>query len=383
MTPNASVLICNASRPGPEKLHYAVQWKIPVVAAEWLWVCISAAELKPYDPYLIHPTKTNHFGKKLYPAETSHTDKEGSNERSLQNRTDNANAHPHQRSTQKAPGNATFAHISQNEETFQQENSQRTVTETCCPSNETVKVDQMTQESIEPKDRSPQMDFSQLLPQATQPLHEISVNSSPKHRLSPTNTCSVQVAEIPQAVKGANENHLGPAISSLLAHHQRSSTTNSAFVPSDVPKTGHRRRRLLGRAPSNLSARSNGSIGMSRASSVDTMNTDGLGTPLESSNPTTTKETRGSFSAIRHFPPDEGRKDEADDYLQMTQLGYEDPRVEVWRASVMEKLGGGMAAPNGVRDGMEKKMESIGVLKDVVGRNVQGIARRTRQALGK
>lgn len=128
--------------------------------------------------------------------------------------------------------------------------------------------------------------------------------------------------------------------------------------------------------------RSNGSIGISRASSIDTINTDGVGTPLESSNTATGNES-DSLAALLGYDKQEESHQTPGDYLQMTQLGYEDPGVQAWRDRVVKKMGGVTEVETGNSEGLGMRVKSIGVVKDVVGKGAQGVAKRTRQATGR
>lgn len=210
-------------------------------------------------------------------------------------------------------------------------------------------------------------------------LREISVNSSPK----PSSVKSPSPPP-PKPVPRLEyeEDSLGPAITSLLAHHQRSSAGSAVRTFSEKPALGRRRRQLLGRATSNLSMRSNGSIGISRASSVDTINTEGLGTPLESSDTVTGNESE-SLATLLGYDEREKSQQSPDDYLQMTQLGYEDPNVQVWRERVVKKMGGATEIGTGNTEGVGTRVKSIGVVEDAMGKGAQGVAKRTRQAMGK
>ena len=219
--------------------------------------------------------------------------------------------------------------------------------------------------------------FAPPLGAISAPLQEISLNSSPKASLSPSKVIAPS-SKSATSVK-LSDDSLGPAISSLLAHHQRLAATNPTTKLNDDAKIGRRRRQLLGRAPSSLSARSNGSVNFSRASSVDTMNTDGLGTPLEPSTTHTRDEIDESFAILQGLNEKESFRESIEQPLQMTQLGYEDPDVRACRDRAIKKLGG----VGHIELDTGKRVEGIGVVTDVAGRGARGVARRTRQALGR
>jgi twin BRCT domain len=51
LRPGISVLICNKTKANPEKQRYARSWEIPVVSDAFLWACLQSGRLKPFDAY--------------------------------------------------------------------------------------------------------------------------------------------------------------------------------------------------------------------------------------------------------------------------------------------------------------------------------------------
>ena len=114
---------------------------------------------------------------------------------------------------------------------------------------------------------------------------------------------------------------------------------------------------------------------MSRASSVDTINTDGLGTPLEpsmqSARPSQAvsgkgysklKDTKDPFATLRAYAEEAEREENQPSMeMQMTQLGYEDPDVKAWRARIVKKMGGGEE----FEDECLERKKCIEVVKDI------------------
>ncbi|KAF3400291.1 S-M checkpoint control protein rad4 [Talaromyces pinophilus] len=57
LTPNVSVLISNDSQTAnTEKIRHALEWEIPVVSADWLWISVQSGKRKAFDPYVLHKT---------------------------------------------------------------------------------------------------------------------------------------------------------------------------------------------------------------------------------------------------------------------------------------------------------------------------------------
>ena len=239
-----------------------------------------------------------------------------------------------------------------------------------------------------PKDAENDSSLPPNISSPSAPLKEITPNSSPpKPFTSPTKPFSPPKPPQPSSFDSST---LGPAISSLLAHHQRTHS-DPAPPPAPVSSTSptrplRRRRPLFGRAPSNLSSHSHS---ITRASSVDTMNTDGLGTPLEptATNTITTARNSKNKPELRqvefqhlHLLSGDNAMDDPDreqPQLQMTQLGYEDPDVAAWRERVTAKMAGEKPKSKGMtpgRKGGGKGDVEVGGL---------GIAKRTRGAVGR
>lgn len=378
-TPNASILLCNAKSPSAEKLHHALGWKVPIVKADWIWDCVREGELKSFEEYLIQiPLQELSIEVSVQSAKLSDSGRDSSGNRKPLTRIGKTTKGPPERKLETSE--RQIFPQSLNDTTISiTRKSLSSTGESLHQSSETVKEHDPEKETFMPENESYDIN-SDTLRSTSVPLREISFNSSPKPP-SPVKSPSPPPPK-PVPRLEYEEDSLGPAISSLLAHHQRSSAGSAARPMPEKPALGRRRRQLLGRATSNLSMRSNGSIGISRASSIDTINTDGLGTPMESSNPGTRSEG-DSLAALLGYDEREESHQSPDDYLQMTQLGYEDPNVQVWRERVVKKMGVVTEIGTGKTEGVGMRVKSIGVVKDVVGKGAQGVAKRTRQAMGK
>lgn len=366
----------NTSLPAPEKLKYAREWNVPIVSSNWLWDSIREGEFKPLDTYLIrHPgnqlsttdSKPSGDGREATEAESGsnllNQVPSGGKKRLLLGRTlDLADS---EEGAQLTDDNPSLRII---------EDSPMKKQDSCLDS---IGTSDLQTETDNANPDECQDSFAPPLGAISAPLKEISLNSSPQAPLSPPKVVATSTTSA-TSVKISRDS-LGPAISSLLAHHQRLAATNPATKLTDDAKVGRRRRQLLGRAPSSLSARSNGSVNISRASSVDTMNTDGLGTPLETFTTHTRDEADDNFAILQGLGEKESFRESIEQPLQMTQLGYEDPDVQAWRERAIKKLGGA----GQIELDTGKRVEGIGVVTDVGRRGARGVGRRTRQALGR
>ncbi|KAL9101712.1 MAG: hypothetical protein Q9163_003055 [Psora crenata] len=374
---NASVLICNAVNPGMEKLRHAQLWRIPAVRAEWLWDCIRKGKLVPFKPYLVQPLAAPEAGT-VIPELAKASDpvtKSSTDDFLAQSSKERVKRIPKQcgpsKDVHKQPGKDSAPLTSP-------ENLQTYVfPDDAGPQIDRLAKDDSTLEAL--ADSSSSRTLSKM--SISYPLQEITPNSSPPKPLPQEETPKLpppkQKSPSPRASKSPvrpppDDHSLGPAISSLLAHHQRTSSNAAARKPFSVnngSQPRRRRRQLLGRAPSNLSSHS---LNLSRASSVDTMNTDGLGTPLDSSL-ANSWERNGAASRVVYDIDHEEERKKQEEQMQMTQLGYEDPDVKLWRERVARKMGAGK-----IVDEKEAENPNKGSARVAEG---LGIAKRTRQAL--
>ncbi|KAL2048321.1 hypothetical protein N7G274_000232 [Stereocaulon virgatum] len=391
-TPTVSVLVCNAVVAGHEKLLCAQSWGIPAVRATWLWDSIRKGELLPFTAYLVQPIKDSK--QSLIDAETAKAhDKSARAQRD--DRLAGTDKATNKSTKEYPPPEGVDNKLAKEPSAQNGPPKTKQMSPLTSPSHPNTKnspkdhnqapiyPDDETLRTV--KDNTDNNGSSNTLNATliSAPLREITPNSSPpKPCTSPTKSIS-PIKTKPLHRPSLDDSSLGPAISSLLAHHQRNNSNPNPAPPtsSDQPRMGRRRRQLLGRAPSNLSSHS---INVSRASSVDTMNTDGLGTPLELSNANKFEEKTNKskidfptyFSANQNDDPDREEPP-----LQMTQLGYEDPDVAAWRERVAIKMSGGKV--NEVRGKGTTPGRKAAALSDDSGRGSLGISKRTRLATGR
>ncbi|KAI4107124.1 MAG: hypothetical protein L6R37_001825 [Teloschistes peruensis] len=389
-----SVLICDKVISRHDKLRYAQRWNTPKVTAEWLWDCIRSGELRAFTPYLTRPR--------------------------LERAAVKASGSQQQVPVRPQKGGRQGLHTSEEVKDYRKNNVERHDTDTGNHDRPPPRSSMARQEGpAKPKDEPPGSastpgNTKPLLPQSTTitggPLQEITTNSSPPRpsNKSPSNPTTTATNSTTKSHSFSEEPLLSSAIAACLAQHQHARTT-AASVSSSITigleqnqnqRRVRRKRQLLGRAPSNAS-------NLSRASSVDTMNTDGVGTPLEfgrtASSGTITNATAlphtpmqnplgasgdATFDPLATWPDDEeeeGMKSKNEQW-QLTQLGYEDPDAMAWREKVEKKLGGGSTTGEnhdggGGRAGGRVKVPGIGLVKDVTGKGAGGVGRRTRLAM--
>ena len=400
LSPKASVLLCKVIAPGNEKLPYAQIWGIPAVKPEWLWDCIRRGESIPFAPYLIQPLRDpNRVSRNSDAPTPQDTCAKSRKPEKSQEKPDRVSTRPTKialppkgKDTQlekRTPSSSEQVHIFEPGPWSITAAKPSGVDENRLPELKSTN-DITTTAHTNLDDES-----SHTLRPTSGPLHEISPNHSQTKRSAspeklPQPPASAEQMPSPQKPDSTSSS-LRPAISSLLAHHQRVSASSSSEQP---PRSYRRRRQLLGRAPSNLSSHS---INLSRASSVDTMNTDGLGTPLEPAHltksdnnqtnngnhinrTTNTTNTNKAAAAAAEFKTiwsaHQDDPDREEPPLQLTQLGYEDETVKAWRERGDSKMGVGYGKGRG------KGTPGKGKAREVAAGGL-GISTRTRLATGR
>ena len=269
--PGVRILISNTTQPSGEKLQHAAEWGIPVVNAAWLWACVDSGKIQAWKPYAIYTPD---------PHRKAATTEE---ERSSKPRLDTKSTRPERPTLRVGNPGADFA----------EEPPQRS------------------------KHESRARDPSGLgVTEGLQPLKEISPNSPTKRAKSPDKSKTIPAFD--GAVSSENTqartesikedtaeitpkpDSLNDAIEQLLSKQKRnltrsSSSNTGAKSNSESSDVESKKKRLLGRALSNMSNSSSRSgttaaatkdqqRPFSRASSIDSMNTDGLGSVLYDNN---------------------------------------------------------------------------------------------------
>ena len=335
------------------------------MSADWLWDCVKDGVKKPIQPYLIRaPTVSGEAGRSQKSTTRLLSDTE--------KRHDTDRPESHALHIDNEPAQSRKQDRIRNPRSL---SNNRDDSELCASLADLPPIKDRASSIV--KDRecglepAPGSEEShKTTPTEVAPLQEVSPNSPTK----PSSTLS-QLQPIPPIRPNPpdpedrkQQDFLATSISALLSHARQLNATTSnlenQYRPQHAPSVappGRRRRALFGRAPSNVSACSNSnSISISRASSVDTLNTDGLGTPIE---PTATTSFVLDSVGIKSLH-DEEQEDE-ENTPRGTQIGYHDPEVGEWRERMVRKMAGkGDVKAVGATKGKALSSD-IGTAKDV------------------
>ncbi len=370
-----SVLLCNPSKAGEEKLRHAREWRIPAVSTEWLWTCIRSGTLHPLRAFLLNEERK--------PEETSGKNATAAAPRPQTTRT-KAHGEVAKHGQQAKPVCPTMNPVRREPLPKNDDGhaASRISKPKLLPGEGFVKSPQLNKDrsKVQSKIIAPvnlaaaankyeaqdtgvnndEMDVFGL------PLQEISTNSSPKSEKAaslrrrclidhvdggsslPDQKQDDNTPSAPEATSTGKTSYLPPraesihgAIKELLSRSKAKSTTPAA---SDGD---NKRKRLLGRALSNMSnsSRDGTNVRASRASSIDSANTDGLGSVILDE----ISEKRRNSSGVVRRDSFTGRAcaqergvngasldlgdaalyreeyEEEEEAPQMTQLGYDNP----------------------------------------------------------
>ncbi|KAJ5107248.1 hypothetical protein N7456_003923 [Penicillium angulare] len=321
LTQQASVLICNDPQTASaDKLRHTSGWGVPAVSADWLWISVQAGQKKPFEPYIVQRKTSQNKRTAEKPGAAF------ANEKTIHDKLDKG-----QEAESKASADST------NEEE---------VSEKPQPAkNNRNRVMPIIDDGFS-------KDAEDNAPQASVPDSR-SPSPGKAQDDSATDDSAPKQPEEDQA-KPAGPSALDTALKGLLQQAQAAKIRqkNEGTTSTEDEKFPNRRKRkpLLGRAPSHSSTKALESTGApSRASSVDTLNDDGLGSAIETNDQTRENSlsaqivagSGGKFDFLADKQPALNGKEEDEENTepQMTQLDYEDADAAAMRAEFLRDAG--------------------------------------------
>ncbi|KAJ6144936.1 hypothetical protein N7470_008831 [Penicillium chermesinum] len=323
LTPKASVLICNdPQNANQDKLRHTREWAVPAVSADWFWTSIQTGQKKPFDPYLIRKQTTQPVSGVEKPGAGFDIEKP-----------EIPQDVPAQDRLTKAPeghGGKQKA-----EKPLSVRSSRDRVMSIIDNGFSLEDEDDAPKPSV-PDSRSPSPENPSEAPVTEAPAPKTAEPDRPK--------ASAEPSALDTALKGF--------LQQAQAAKSRQQSENTTTQP-EAPR--RKRKPLLGRAPSHSSSKVLDTAGApSRASSIDTLNDDGLGSALESEGSFSRTNSRANdqsissmfsgkkfdFDSLAKLP---GRVDDEEDEENheppMTQLGYEDADAAAMRAEFLRNAG--------------------------------------------
>ena len=349
LTQQASVLICDdPQNANVDKLRHTREWGVPAVSADWLWISIQSGQKKPFEPYLVkkHVSQPR---KSLERPGAAFTNEATERTQASKSKTPSSN--------EKTPEDAQTA----------KQNRNRVMP---------IMDDGFSNDA---EDNAPKPS----IPESRSP--------SPNRNEENVNEDTSAPKEPPAQPKPAAPSALDTALKGLLEQAQaaKARQKNQNQEPTPTTEEGYPQRRkrkpLLGRAPSHTSTKAlEGAVAPSRASSIDTLNDDGLGPSLESGDPTRENSLSrtnsrindqslssmfsgggGKFDFLSDKQPHlNDNEDEENTAPQMTQLDYEDADAAAMRAEFLRDAGKLPSKPKHSDPGLlvdeVREMEDVG-----------------------
>ena len=398
-----SLLVCDPKLASVEKLAHAHLWRVPAVNPKWLWDCVRNGELMDFGPYLVQPTRQQEGDAeedesrqgKDRPPKPQDSSTQGASSRRVPGVTEPSKSRA---TTEKGSNKTSKEPKSRKPDPFPDESGPQMDDEPqdTAPNDKPSKQPPERPSSIQPPSSSAVQNRSSL------PLQEITPNSSPpKPSFKPDDEATVLESftkpASPAAPKAPSQSDILNADIHSLLLQRKASNSRPVDHKSQPPQRGRRRHRrpLLGRAPSNISTHS-------RASSVDTLNTDGIGTPILSAcstnAPPLSLSNRNSSSNVVYDADqaEEEEKRQHAEQMALTQVGYDDPGADFYRAQVEKNLKGkgkitygkGGTPRRGAVGWGSGNRNGAGTAGVVQGKGSAqteelGIAKRTRAAVGR
>ncbi|KAJ5713092.1 uncharacterized protein N7483_010273, partial [Penicillium malachiteum] len=356
LTQQASVLICNDPQTASvDKLRHTREWGVPAVSADWLWISIKSGQKKPFDAYLVRKRTSQ------------------------------------PRLSEERPG-AAFASEANDQESDNANDAkaQSSKESTHSKTPENLQVAKQNRNRIMPIiDDGFSNDAENDAPMPSIPESRSPTPNTTENNQTEEESTSEQPQESP--AKPAAPSALDTALKGLLQQAQAAKSRQQkegSATTTDEDGFPHRRKRkpLLGRAISHSSTKLlDNPAAPSRASSIDTLNDDGLGAPLDSGDPTRDNSLSrtnsrindqslssmfsgggGKFDFLADKQPllNGNEEDEENTVPQMTQLDYEDADAAAMRAEFLRDAGKlpskSKEADTGMLLGEARELEDVG-----------------------
>ncbi|CEJ58775.1 hypothetical protein PMG11_07421 [Penicillium brasilianum] len=358
LTPKASVLICNDPQTAShDKLRHTSEWGVPAVSADWFWISVQTGQKKAFEPYIVRR-----------PVSQSKSSRETLSGTSVNGKQMHPPVERAREVSSKSPKEPVTAH-----------------------KTKAVPMEKVDKARVMPivgdgfADEEPTDPPQASVAESRSPSPDRNTDA-----VSADGPAKEPISAAPSALDSALKGLLQQAQAAKSRRQSESMTTDASSYPQR-----RKRKPLLGRAPSHSSNRTTElTRAPSRASSIDTLNDDGLGSAVESAEPTrensfsrTNSRNEQSLSSMFSgakfdfladpLPAQIDNEDEENQEPQMTQLDYEDPDAMAMRAEFLRNAG--KLADNPKNADSEMLLGEVRELEDVG----WGHGRRTRKQVPK
>lgn len=356
LTQQASVLVCNDPQTASsDKLRHTKEWGVPAVSADWLWISVQSGQKKPFEPYIVRKQTTQPRKSLEKPGAAF------SNEANKQSKLDKGHTKKRRASEE-----------STNDEVSGKEQSAKDKSTRVMP----IMDDGFYKDAEDnaPKPSVPESRSPSPKPVEDEPAADDSASKEPEeNQPKPTGPSALDTA-----LKGL--------LQQAQAAKMRQKNESATSTEDDKNPPRRKRKPLLGRAPSHTSTKAlDNTRAQSRASSIDTLNDDGLGSAIETNDQTRENSLSRANSHVNNDqslssmfsgsggkfdfladkqPMINGNEDEENTEPQMTQLDYEDADAAAMRAEFLRNAGKLVDKPQpadpGLLIGEARELEDVG-----------------------
>lgn len=355
-TQDTIVLVCNSANPNRRKIEHAQAWRMPVVSEKWLWQLIKNGRVPSFEPFMLvqmaqeapakqaeratRPSKVDHKNETETPSHHSPGGgrSDGSAEDSFVDAARDIQARNQEKQKPLSDSSAREA-IEENQrnrrnnaQNDSQGSSRSVSANTTLGPQKPIPLQEISRNKLSRRSSPPKKKLFQTFDGHSSDETELRPNNEPQAEIVDTHTEAQQDDEglslnaddapppvVPPALPEPKShstllNEFFEVKAAAEARQRAEATTNTARPASRTSN----KKKLLGRALSNLSNssrtsndNSKGGNGkekqvLSRASSINSINTDGLGVPL---------------SALSRIPSELQKKDQAQEQQTRTLRG--------------------------------------------------------------
>jgi DNA replication regulator DPB11 len=378
LKPGISVLLCNSSKAGEDKLRHAREWHIPAVSVEWLWACIRSGQMQSFRPFMHRQEqglKANiNDPNVVFSAAPNKPAKAGRQEQLADDGQQSKGTHlaktsPHPGSVSSNPdvnhgskisrvklvpgeGFVRSPHRKDDNSELRKKNNSFTAAE-APRTNKDEAQENRHQDDDEAGIGLPLQEMSTISQPNSERPASLRTGLSFRHPDGqpslPGQDQNGESPSAPEATSAAKTTYITPRADSISGAIKEFLGKARAKKATTATSNGEsKKKRLLGRALSNMSNSSRESSNMraSRASSIDSVNTDGLGSAILDETSQTKRLNSsggggkgslvGRASAVERVVKEcSSERGDAALYLEkyqeeeepppMTQLGYDNP----------------------------------------------------------
>ncbi|KAI1073432.1 hypothetical protein F5B20DRAFT_567094 [Whalleya microplaca] len=374
----SSVLICpSLDSVRKQKLEFAVLSKVPVVRADWLWQCITTGCFVPWDNFLFKELGQESAKKQ----DTSEPRDKEKLTRSKSEPVSKKPTKPSRRAPRKAgfdltafeddetitqvpdvQGPETEASNYETAPTHQEERTEAGLAAATAPLSE-VPLNALNQSPSSQKTGQPPRKLKRFPTEGTVGDSEGGEDSDTPASHSDAEATARNKEEErrrqAERVKAAEREELSKRLNSLMTHGDAEHESDGGLKPQPAPRPPRRKREIMGRAASNVSATSSTSaesLAYTAHPKPGARRADSLSSHLESAQ-SAPSALSGLLDKMMEAGGGANMADGGESPPRATQVEYDNPDARAHRAAVMDRMmGNGNKEKSPSGDGSQERV---------------------------